>query len=153
MKGFNASTANIFIKEEANEASQSNIYLKYAKYVWTVFFLLFFVIFMARMIFVSRRLSKMGGYMENMNSTIQATITSSRLVNEYQLTLLNITDHDGEGTIEDLTSQFKEIINSPSMRLIIFDHSINSYATYPPSARNSLNRGIEYDEIDFIYFM
>jgi hypothetical protein len=77
--------------------------------------------------------AQMSKYITNQYSTVQASILSSRLANEYQLLLMNASLVEGEDTSNEilgLTEELKDVINSDSMKEVIFDQSINIQAQY-----------------------
>jgi thymidine phosphorylase len=63
-------------------------------------------------------------YTRNQDSTVQASILSSRLANEHQMLLMNVSLPEGVDSsmeIKELTEALKSLINSANMKEVIFD--------------------------------
>lgn len=51
-----------------------------------------------------------------------------------------------------MTDLLESIINADSLKMVIFEESINRPALYYPIINNTRNKGIAYNQIDFLYF-
>lgn len=89
----------------------------------------------------------MGISLDNIYSAGQLSIISSRLVNFYIAKALNFPDINSS-LIAELTKEFKDTMNSPSLHQAIFDPTINPPAMYYPNSNNLTG----YNHIDLFFF-
>lgn len=110
--------------------------------MWIIFFIAFSLVFVSRVTLMYSRYYQMCKYAHNQDSTVQASIFSSRLANEYQLLLMNVSLVDGEDSsmeIKGLTEELKSVINSVTMKEVIFDQAFSTHSHYPAKSATAGN--------------
>ena len=83
IKSFAHENVNIFIKEECNQTFESNSYLSCAGVVWVLFFTAFILVYAISVTLMCSSYDQLGEYSSKQDATVQASILSSRLGNEY----------------------------------------------------------------------
>lgn len=89
---------------------------------------------------------EINNYQNNVLNTIKLSIASSTLTSYYQAIMLNVvTQSEIQEEITEATQLLESIVNADSMKMVIFEKTINRPASYSPIITDTRNKGLTYN--------